>query len=102
MTNHYVTQNGAGTRNGSSLANAFSITDFNSLTGTGYAGDTFYFSGLFTTQIHAEGLSGTHGNYITLDGWKGGTCNPVADRGCPFAAKISLPRVNSEKYYGIY
>ena len=48
----------------------YTSTTFNALTGTGYAGDTFYFSGTFTAEI-APHISGTAiGGYVTLDGYQ--------------------------------
>jgi len=90
-----VTQTGAGAD--------YSVAQFNALTGTGYAGDTFYFSGTITSTIQIEGLSGTPGNYITLDGWSGGDCDPVKNRSCPGAAVVSRPRVKTSgiEYNGI-
>jgi len=72
---YYVTQNGAGAKNGTSLANAWSVSQFNALSGTGYAGDTFYFSGTITSTVYPR-TSGTSGNYVTLDGYEGGDCDP--------------------------
>jgi hypothetical protein len=66
---HYVTQNGSGIRNGESLSNSWSVSDFNSLNGTKYAGGTFYFSGLITSTINVN-ISGTSGNYVTIDGYQ--------------------------------
>ena len=85
---YYVTQNGNGARSGKSLSNAWSVSDFNSSSNWSSTdnsskidpGDTVYFSGMITSQVAPpKGYGGTSGNYITLDGWQGGTCNPVAD-----------------------
>ena len=81
---YYVTQNGTGARNGASLSNAWSISDFNNSVnwstsndaGKIAPGDTVYFSGTFTTKVTPRG-SGTPGNYITLDGYQDGDCNPL-------------------------
>ncbi|HUW67411.1 MAG TPA: hypothetical protein VMW20_05100, partial [Candidatus Nanoarchaeia archaeon] len=77
----YVTQNGAGARTGTSLLSAMSVVTFNALTGSGYMGDTFYFSGPFTTTIAPQGsmFDGTSGNPVTLDGYESGNCDPVGD-----------------------
>lgn len=72
---YYVTQNGAGSKNGSSLDNAWSIDDFNnssrwsnedkpSLIGPG---DTIYLYGTFTKNFIPRG-SGTSNSPITIDG----------------------------------
>ena len=63
---YYVTQNGNGAKDGKSLASAWSASQFNSLKGTGYAGDTFYFSGTFTSWIGIN-ISSTTTNDITID-----------------------------------
>ncbi len=97
---YYVTQNGMGTKDGKSLSNAWSVSDFNSSANWSKTehmnkinpGDTVYFSGEITSKIKPPvGFGGSDGNYITLDGWKGGNCNPVADGNCPSAAVIDRP-----------
>jgi hypothetical protein len=124
---YYVTQSGTGYRTGKSLANAWSVSDFNSSTNWSSTdntkkidpGDTVYFSGTFSTQVDLpQGVGGSAGKYVTLDGWEGGTCNPVANHdaicdpdvsgegcnddtdlnACPAAAIIDL---NSTKLRGI-
>jgi hypothetical protein len=42
---------------------------FEALSGTGYAGDTFYFSGTFSSTLDV-GISGTSGNPVVLDGYE--------------------------------
>lgn len=74
---YYVTQNGKGARSGASIENAMAVSDFNALSGTGYAGDTFYFSGSFTTRIVISSIEGTSGNPLTLDGYEAGDCDPI-------------------------
>ena len=72
-TTYYVTQNGDGAADGSSLANAWSQSDFGTLanwSATDSAsqidpGDTVVFSGVITNALIRG--SGTDGNYITLD-----------------------------------
>src|SRR5210317_1248675 len=77
--NHYVTQSGAGSQNGSSLANAFSVSDFNT-SGNWDSnvdtdnnvigpGDTVFFSGTITTPVSVQG-DGTSGYQIILDGYE--------------------------------
>ena len=93
---YYVTQNGNGAKDGKSLVNAWSVSDFNSSanwtttdnTNKIDPGDTVYFSGKITEEqvTVPNGYGGTAGNYITLDGWQGGTCDPVANSGCASAA----------------
>ena len=64
-TSYYVTQSGAGGRNGTSLANAWSVANYNaSSTPTG--GDTVYFSGTLTSTV-VPNTSGSSGNILTLD-----------------------------------
>jgi len=120
---HYVTQSGAGNQDGTSAANAFSVSDFNSSANWDTdvdddnkigPGDTVYFSGTITTRLLLPaGYSGTSGNYITLDGWEGGTCDPVADHdattfgsddgvdlnACPSAAIIDLDDNETDAVY---
>ena len=95
---YYVTQNGNGAKDGKSLANAWSISDFNSLRGTGYAGSTFYFSGTISSLI-TVGVSGTAGGgHVTLDGYRAGDCDPLNSE-CTSSALmtngIRLPNGNS-------
>ena len=81
---YYVTQNGNGARNGQSLGNAWSVSDFNNPTNWSTIdnsnkidpGDTVYFSGTITAQILPQG-SGTSGYPITLDGYQAGDCDPI-------------------------
>jgi hypothetical protein len=55
--NYYVTQSGAGSQGGTSLANAWSVANFNA-SSTPAGGDTVYFAGTITTTI-APAKSGT-------------------------------------------
>ena len=92
---YYVTQTGSG--------DPMSIAEFNALGGTGYAGDTFYFSGTFSTRITVN-ISGTTSadgsNDVKLDGWEGGVCTPVASDGCSSAANLTIGlTVNSGMKY---
>ena len=64
---YYVTQSGAGNTDGSSLENAYSVAQFNALSGS-YAGSTFYFSGPLTSTVDVN-VYGLAGNYVTLDGY---------------------------------
>ena len=81
---YYVTQNGNGARSGVSLGNAWSVSDFNSSDNWSTTdnptridpGDTVYFSGTITSTLRPEG-SGSSGNYITLDGYEAGDCDPI-------------------------
>jgi len=102
---HYVTQNGAGTRDGSTLANAWSVAQFNS-SGIWNSlpepddrfigpGDIVYFSGTITTWIDVPG-SGTCSNKITLDGWKDGTCTPISQT-CTNSADFSGAGIEIEQ-----
>jgi hypothetical protein len=93
---HYVTQSGAGSQNGTSLANAWAVSDFNTagnwdvdvaddnLIGPG---DTVYFSGTITTEVLPKG-GGTAGNPIILDGYEAGDCDPL-DSLCSSSAIIT-------------
>ena len=64
-----VTQSGSGAD--------YSIAQFNALTGTSYAGDTFYFSGTITSTISVT-ISGTSGGGdVVLDGYQAGDCDPI-------------------------
>lgn len=85
---YYVTQNGKGSRDGKSLRSAWSVLNFNNSANWSKTdepnkidpGDTVYFSGIITSRILLpEGYGGKSGKYITLDGWEGGTCDPVAN-----------------------
>jgi hypothetical protein len=75
--NYYVTQNGSGERNGATLSNAWSVSDFNNPINWSSIddsekidpGDTVYFSGSITTGLLPQG-SGKPQNYITLDGYE--------------------------------
>jgi hypothetical protein len=64
-TTYYVTQSGAGSQNGSSMANAWSLATFNGTT-TPTAGDTVTFSGTFTANI-APQCNGTPSGKLVLD-----------------------------------
>jgi hypothetical protein len=64
---YYVTQSGAGSQNGSSLASAWSVAAFNSSTlPTG--GDTVIFSGTFSSTVRPfPGGTGNGASRLTLD-----------------------------------
>lgn len=64
-TTYYVTQAGAGSANGTSLGNAWSVATFNGITSTN-PGDTVLFSGAITSQV-TPADSGSSNNPITLD-----------------------------------
>ena len=106
---YYITQNGSGAKDGKSFSNAWSISNFNSSANWSSSdnankidpGDTVYFSGRITSQIEPpSGYGGSSsGGYVTLDGWQGGTCNPVANDGCDNATEV---RRTGSSDYGIY
>ncbi len=79
-TDYYVTQDGDG--------DPMSVAEFNALTGTGYAGDTFYFSGTIEATIDV-GIKGTAGNYVTLDGYEAGDCDFLGST-CASSAYINI------------
>ena len=90
---HYVTQDGAGSKTGRSLFNAWAVSQFNNssnwsanvaVDGKIGPNDVVYFSGTITTRLDLKG-SGTAGNPITLDGYEAGDCNPIANGSCPGA-----------------
>jgi hypothetical protein len=95
---YYVSQDGSGYRNGTSLANAWSVSDFNSSLNWSTIdqankidpGDTVYFSGKITSTLYPQG-SGSFGNYITLDGYEEGNCDPINSK-CTKSAEISNSR----------
>ncbi len=64
MSIFYVTQNGAGARNGTSLGNAWSVTDFNA-PATYIGGDTIRLEGTITSQIAVQ-HGGSAGNIVTI------------------------------------
>ena len=74
---YYVTQDGNGTRSGASIEHAMAVSDFNILSGAEYVGDTFYFSGTFTTRLVITSIEGTSGYPVTLDGYEAGDCDPI-------------------------
>ena len=76
-TDYYVTQTGGGGDGGDgSVGDPWSVAEFNALSGTGYAGDTVYFRETITTTVYPR-ISGTSGNYVTLDGYEAGDCDPL-------------------------
>ncbi len=87
---HYVTQDGKGSKNGRSMANAWSVAQFNTSGNWSSAkavdnkigpDDVVYFFGTITTRLDLKG-SGIAGNPITLDGYETGDCNPIANGSC--------------------
>jgi hypothetical protein len=85
---HYVTQGGAGGHDGTSLGNAFSVSNFNTSSNWDSdvaddnkigPGDTVYFSDTISSEVQPPaGVNGTAGNYITLDGYEAGDCEPLS------------------------
>jgi len=82
---HYVTQEGASLRDGSGIANAFSLADFNDPANWFNAvaddgkigpGDTVYFSGTLIGPITPAGNGGADFP-IVLDGYKGGEYDAI-------------------------
>ena len=92
---YYVTQNGNGAKNGQSLGNAWSASDFNNSANWSATdnsnkidpGDTVYFSGTITTRLTPKG-SGSAGNTIVLDGYQAGDCDPI-DSVCSSSVLLS-------------
>jgi len=79
-TDYYVTSSGAGSKNGTTLGNAWDINQFNALTGD-KGGHTYYFSGTISQAI-SPSIYGTSGSgYVTLDGLSGGDYNAIAETG---------------------
>ncbi len=72
---YYVTQYGNGNRSGESIGNSLSASDFNNLSGD-YSGDTFFFSGTFTTRLTPKVEGSTEGHVI-IDGYQAGDCDPL-------------------------
>jgi len=109
---HWVTQTGDGGSDGTSLLDAFSVAQFNNSANWDTdvddddkigPGDTVYFSGTFTTKVKIpENYGGTAGNYITLDGYEGGTCNPVEDGDNLSSAVLSPCTGASVDCYGLH
>ena len=72
--NLYVTQSGAGSHTGLSLANAWSVSEFNTTgnwgTGTGLigGGDIVYLSGTITSNITLAGSGASSSSRVTIDG----------------------------------
>jgi len=105
-TNYYVTHPGAGNRKGTSLSNAWSVTDLNdsaNWSSTENAskidpGDVVYFSGTISDSKLTPPISGAPGKLITLDGWQGGSCDPTASA-CPNSAYFDNTRVQIGKDY---
>lgn len=64
----YVTQNGAGDHSGVNLSNAYSVADFNELSGE-YGDYVFYFSGIITSTITPR-IHGRSSGYVVLDGYQ--------------------------------
>jgi hypothetical protein len=82
---YYVTQAGAGSGDGSSLANAMSVATFNGTSGD-YSNDCFYFFDDITTRV-VPAVYGTSGGQVTLDGYEEGDCNPLNEE-CTSSADL--------------
>jgi len=74
---YYVTQSGAGSGNGTSLGNAWSVSTFNA-SSTPAAGDTVVFSGTITSTV-SPNKGGSSGNPITLN-FSAATLNNASPR----------------------
>jgi len=78
---YYVTQDGIGAD--------YSAAQFNSLSGD-HSGDTFYFSGDFSTNIApASTFTGSASGPVTLDGYAAGDCDPL-NAVCSSSALLNL------------
>ncbi len=109
--NHYVTQDGAGSMDGSSSGNAWRVSDFNDAANWNTAantndkkigpGDTVYFSGTITSDaIPKEG--GTAGNLITLDGLSSGDGDPLSSSSRALMATFNSAKISlNYDYIGI-
>lgn len=107
---YYVTQNGAGSRNGENLSNAWSVKDFNSSVNWSKTddskkidpGDTVYFSGKITTKLTPAGSGSKDGGFITMDGYEQGRQNPVKNGKNAGSASIDLYKDKSEQNYAVW
>lgn len=92
---YYATQAGAGTRDGLSLANAWSASDFNNLAnwsgsespGAIDPGDTVYLSDTFTTRLIIKNGGSATGRII-IDGYEVGDCDPIVSE-CTSSAQLN-------------
>ena len=76
-TTYFVTQSGAGLKNGTSLANAWSVANYNASAAPA-GGDTVFFSGTITASVApATGGTGNGAGRLTLD-FNGATLTPPA------------------------
>ena len=81
---YYVDDGGSGA---GTVGDPWSVTQFNAMSGN-YAGDTFYFSGTIseTVEVHVYGAGG---NYVTLDGYAAGSCDPINSL-CSSSASLTV------------
>ncbi len=86
---YYVADGASGDGSESS---PYSISQFEALTGD-YGGDVFFFSGTITEDSLDVNIYGTSGNPVTLDGWSGGTCEPVVST-CSSSAYMGATLLN--------
>ncbi len=75
-----------------SESSPYSTAQFEALTGD-YSGDIFYFTGTITEDSLDVNIYGTSGNPVTLDGWSGGTCEPVVST-CSSSAYMGATLLN--------
>ena len=82
---HYVTQNGAGSKNGRSLVDAWALSSFHNTANWSTSkaidskigpADVVYFSGNFTDRVVVT-HGGSSAGSITLDGYEAGDCDPI-------------------------
>ena len=93
---HYVTEAGGGTTctdDGGTCSKA----ELEALTGTGYADDTFYFSGSISSVTLDSGFSGTSGHQVIFDGYEAGSCDPWNDS-CAAGADIGPVVITGNDY----
>lgn len=76
-TNYYVTQAGAGAMDGTSLLNAWSVSQYNAAT-LDAAGNTVFFDGVLTSQVVPKSGVSLGLGMLTLN-FSGSSCSTVAE-----------------------
>ena len=100
-TQYYVTQSGAGSANGTSLGNAWSVSNYNASGTTTQPGDTVNISGTLTQEISVPNGGSSGGGNITIHFLSGANITATTFAGASFPSQNAAIYSQGKNYLTI-